>query len=122
MLQVQGFEHVVMPNTPASSSADTYGSGYLDSLLSHQVYRPPLPCGSVTALFMLQVSVSRCMRCSSLPAGTPRLHLLAEAQSEVHPSLLQDDHLDAALLLEGLDFDLDMSAPEFAAMASAMVH
>lgn len=35
--------------------------------------------------------------------------------------LLQDDHLDAALL-EGLDFDLDMTAPEFAAMASAMVH
>lgn len=61
------------------------------------------------------------MRCSNLPAGTPRLHLLAEAQSEVLPFLLQDDHLDAALL-EGLDFDLDISAPEFAAMASAMVH
>jgi hypothetical protein len=34
---------------------------------------------------------------------------------------LQNDHLDAALL-EALDFDLDMIAPDFAAMASAMVH
>lgn len=58
VLQVQGFEHMVLTNTPASSSADTYGSGYLDSLLSHQVYRLPLPCGSVTALFMLQILVS----------------------------------------------------------------
>lgn len=58
VLQVPGFEHMVMTNTPVSSSADTYGSGYLDSLLSHQVYRPPLPCGSVTALFMLQIFVS----------------------------------------------------------------
>jgi hypothetical protein len=41
--------------------------------------------------------------------------------SEVVHFLLQDDHLDAALL-EGLDFDLDVSAPEFAAMALAMVH
>jgi hypothetical protein len=66
--QVQAFEQMAIPSTPAISAADTYGSGYLDSLMSHQ-----------------------------------------------------DDHLDAALL-EGLDFDLDMTAPEFAAMASAMVH
>jgi hypothetical protein len=34
---LQGFEQMAIPITPAISAADTYGSGYLDSLMSHQV-------------------------------------------------------------------------------------
>ncbi len=37
VLQVQGFEQMAIPSTLAISAADTYGSGYLDSLMSHQV-------------------------------------------------------------------------------------
>jgi hypothetical protein len=38
VLQVPGFEHGAMPDMPAISAGDSYSSGYLDSLLSQQVY------------------------------------------------------------------------------------
>jgi hypothetical protein len=110
-------DHAAAPSNPAVSSVDTYGSGFLDSLMTHQVVicfnalaqRLSYACSSTFRLG------STCCHGSTLSAVAQR-HVL-----DWVVSLLQDDHLDAALL-EGLEFDLDMTAPEFAAMASAMVH
>jgi hypothetical protein len=55
LLQMDSFQHDAVPRTPANSAADTYGSGYLDSLLSHQVFKraAALTYGDLIALLML---------------------------------------------------------------------
>ena len=77
VLQGQDFEHVAMPRAPSMSAADTYGSGYLDSLMSHQVnacrcqlhkWLSCTGCRHSQVLFLLFCAY----RLAQLPAGSLR--------------------------------------------------
>lgn len=56
---------------------------------------------------------------ASSAAPPPASHDFLDSMIGQHDD---DHHVDDALLLDDLDFDLDISTPEFAEMASAMVH